>query len=118
MTEISYRDQRGISASVEFLSLQEWMDEISVVLGDLRNKAARKEISSGKANNAGVIAWRKVIHIANLSKLKHLPDIPKIQAVYPGLKLDAMELMTVRDPSFTTLTTNSRLLCSCLYLKV
>lgn len=30
----------------------------------------------------------------------------------------AMELIIVRDPSFTTLTINSRLLCSCLYLNV
>ncbi|KLO11959.1 hypothetical protein SCHPADRAFT_876105 [Schizopora paradoxa] len=79
VTEISYRKQDGISAEVEFLSVQEWSDEISLVLGDLSSKKARKEIALGNPDDPGVIAWRK------------------IQAVYPGLKLDAMGKMTLDD---------------------
>lgn len=60
VTEISYRNQAGISGDVVFLSEAEWIYEISVILGDLGSEQARREVASGGADHPSVIAWRKV----------------------------------------------------------
>ncbi len=60
VTEISYRDQSGISALVDFLSMQEWTSEISVLLEDMKNEKDKKKILIGSdSTDPAVIAWRK-----------------------------------------------------------
>ncbi len=61
VTEISYHAEKGIRALVEFLTPQEWKDEITSLLEDLKSDKKKKNVLNGEPSDPVVIAWKKVI---------------------------------------------------------
>lgn len=59
VTEIAYHDKASIDADVSFLTLQEWKQELEVLLNDLvdEDRKARRAID---LRGAAGIAWHKV----------------------------------------------------------
>ena len=59
VTEIAYHKRSTIDADIEFLTKEEWLTELSVLLADLMDEEGNLKHASGMRNDAGV-AWHKV----------------------------------------------------------
>jgi hypothetical protein len=59
VTEIAYHKRSTIDADIEFLSREEWLTELSVLLEDLSDDEGYLKRVSDVRNDAG-IAWHKV----------------------------------------------------------
>ena len=77
VTEIAYHNKKTIEADIAFLSEQEWMEELNVLLDDLIDEDGTIKRSSNLTSDAGV-AWSKV------------------HAVYPSLTHDQIGNMTAQ----------------------
>ena len=58
-TEIAYREEEGICGNIEFLSQDEWVEEISLLKGDLSN-AKKKKGDAREMNGPPMVALNKV----------------------------------------------------------
>jgi hypothetical protein len=61
ITEISYQTEKTIDADVSFLSMEEWRDELTILLGDMADEAGNIRRFENMSSEAG-IAWYKVTH--------------------------------------------------------
>jgi hypothetical protein len=59
VTEIAYHKRNTIDADIEFLTKEEWLTELDVLLADLMDEEGNLKHASGMRNDAGV-AWHKV----------------------------------------------------------
>ncbi|KAI0663027.1 hypothetical protein C8Q70DRAFT_1050728 [Cubamyces menziesii] len=68
VTEIAYNASPGYRATIELLTLQEWEDEIALLLGDLRD-AAGKESEEFEAAKAKVLAVYPTMSLNDISTM-------------------------------------------------
>ncbi|EIN03550.1 hypothetical protein PUNSTDRAFT_48020 [Punctularia strigosozonata HHB-11173 SS5] len=89
---ISYHDKDTIEGEIEFLTRNDWQDELSVLLNDLKDERGNlrpASISTAKAAHAKA-------RTGNGSPSSRLTSPPlQVQAVYPDLMLDQIATMTV-----------------------
>jgi hypothetical protein len=67
VTEIAHHNKSTIDADVSFLSIQEWRDELAVLLDDLVEEDGTIKRTTNLNSDAG-IAWSKVCHRCARSK--------------------------------------------------
>ncbi|KAF8531170.1 hypothetical protein JB92DRAFT_3105602 [Gautieria morchelliformis] len=98
VTEIAYHDKPTIDADVSFLTLNEWREELEVLLDDLVDEGGNVRRATDLRSEAGV-AWHKV------------------HAVYPSIDQDQLARMTVdqvimRDPVISGYLSTTKHICS------